>query len=331
MKHSATEIEPPNGTAPDRPTLALTYEHFDRWIESLQPALLAERFTMVIGILRGGAPLALMASHATGAPVAFLRYERQTRAVAWDSTLPLPPAGSKVLLCEDIAGYGFTLRDCLAFLQQQGLVIKTLTGVVDDRSATQPDFAIDARGYAPLLPWERQARTELHRADWSLAANGYGGKMREDHEYATYAIDLDGILLPDVPKARYEEDLEAALSERDELLPFDVFPHIDLASVRLIITGRPEIDRARTEAWLARHGFSHMQIEMRVMDLHDETPSGAAAHKAAAALRRGITHFIESEAVQALQIAQLAPLLRVIWWDPYTQTGALVGAHAWKP
>jgi len=329
MKESVTEIEPPSGTAPDRPTLALTYEHFDQWIESLQPTLLAERFAMVIGILRGGAPLALMASHATGTPVAFLRYERQTRVVAWDSTLPLPPPGSKVLLCEDIAGYGHTLRDCIDFLRSRGLVLKTLTGVVDDRSVTQPDFAIDARGHAPVLPWERQTRTAEHRADWSRVASGF--TMREDHEYATYAIDLDGILLPDVPKARYEEDLEAALSERDELLPFEVFPHIDLASVRLIITGRPEIDRARTEAWLARHGFSHMQLEMRVMDLHDETPSGAAAHKAAAAIRRGVTHFIESEAVQALQIAQLAPLLRVIWWDPYAQTGALVGAHAWRP
>ncbi len=43
--------------------------------------------------------------------------------------------------------------------------------------------------------------------------------MADDHHYATYAIDLDGILLPDVPLARYDEDLAAALLERDALLP----------------------------------------------------------------------------------------------------------------
>lgn len=313
-----------------KPVLPLTYEQLDHWIESLQPTLLAERFTVAIGILRGGAPLALMVSHAVGTPVAFLRYDRQTRTVAWDSTLPIPPAGSKVLLCEDIAGRGFTLVDCIAFLRQHGLDVKTLTGAVDDLSRAQPDYAIDAHGYFALFPWERQAYTERYRSDWERVEAGAASTMREDHEYATYAIDLDGILLPDVPLARYDEDLAAALAERDALLPFDLLPGIDLQRVRTIITGRPELDRARTEAWLARHGFAHMQLVMRTPNTHDESPAGAAAHKADAALRGGVTHFLESDPVQALLIARQAPLLRVIWWDAQTQTGMLVGARAWE-
>jgi len=323
----------------NKPVLPLTYEQLDHWIESLQPTLLAERFTMAIGILRGGAPLALMVSHAAGTPVAFLRYDRQSRMVAWDSTLPIPPAGSKVLLCEDIAGRGFTLTDCIAFLQQHGLDVRTLTAAVDDLSRTQPDYAIDARGYFALFPWERQAYTQRYREDWErveaggaqagAVQAGAAPAMADDHEYATYAIDLDGILLPDVPLARYDEDLAAALTERDALLPFEVLPGIDLQRVRTIITGRPELDRARTEAWLARHGFGHMQLVMRTPGTHDESPAGAAAHKAAAALRGGVTHFVESDPMQALLIAQQAPLLRVIWWDALTQTGMLVGAHAW--
>lgn len=313
----------------NKPVLPLTYEQLDHWIESLQPALLAERFTMAIGILRGGAPLALMVSHAVGAPVAFLRYDRQTRTVAWDSTLPVPPAGSNVLLCEDIAGRGFTLTDCIAFLRQHGLVVRTLTGAVDELSRTQPDYAIDARGYFALFPWERQAYTERYREDWARVEAGAAAAMADDHEYATYAIDLDGILLPDVPLARYDEDLAGALAERDALLPFDVLPGIDLQQVRTIITGRPEMDRGRTETWLARHGFGHLQLLMRTPDTHDESSAGTAAHKATAALRGGVTHFIESDPVQALLIAQQAPLLRVIWWDAHTQTGMLVGARAW--
>jgi hypoxanthine phosphoribosyltransferase len=313
----------------NKPVLPLTYEQLDHWIESLQPALLAERFTMAVGILRGGAPLALMVSHAVGAPVAFLRYDRQTRTAAWDSTLPMPPAGSKVLLCEDIAGRGFTLTDCIAFLRQHGLEVRTLTGAVDDLSRAQPDYAIDARGYFALFPWERQAYTERYRDDWQRVEAGAAQAMADDHDYATYAIDLDGILLPDVPLARYDEDLAAALAERDALLPFDELPDIDLKRVRTIITGRPELDRARTQAWLVRHGFDHMQLVMRTPGTHDESPAGAAAHKASAALRGGVTHFVESDPVQALLIAQQAPLLRVIWWDAGTQTGMLVGARAW--
>jgi len=313
----------------NKPVLPLTYEQLDHWIESLQPALLAEGFAMAIGILRGGAPLALMVSHSAGAPVAFLRYDRASRTVAWDSTLSIPPAGSKVLLCEDIAGRGFTLVDCLAFLEQHGLDVKTLTGAVDDLSRTQPDYAIDARGYFALFPWERQAYTERYRDDWARVEAGDAPAMADDHHYATYAIDLDGILLPDVPLARYDEDLAAALLERDALLPFEVLPGIDLKRVRTIITGRPEMDRARTQAWLERHGFGHMQLVMRTPGKHDESPAGAAAHKAAAALAGGVTHFVESDPVQALLIAQQAPLLRVIWWDAHTHTGMLVGARAW--
>ncbi|PXW17505.1 phosphoribosyltransferase [Paraburkholderia caballeronis] len=314
----------------NKPIVPLTYEQLDQWIESLQPLLAAENFAAVVGILRGGAPLALMVSHATGAPVAFLRYERATREVRWDSALPLPEPGSKVLLCEDIAGRGFTLTDSIAFLREHGLAVRTLTGAYDDLSRLRPDYSIDASGYFALFPWERQAYTDRYRADWARDGAHEGALMAGDHEYAVYAIDLDGILLPDIPLTRYDEDLDAALTERDALLPFDKFPGIDLQHTRAIITGRPEMDRARTQLWLERFGFGQLELVMRTPGEHDETPAGAAAHKAAAALRCGVTHFIESDPVQAIFIAQRAPLLRVIWWNAHTRTGTLIGASAWS-
>ncbi|QGZ64157.1 phosphoribosyltransferase [Paraburkholderia acidisoli] len=314
----------------DKPIVPLTYEQLDHWVESLQPALIAEEFAMVVGILRGGAPLALMVSHATGASVAFLRYDRGTREVRWDSTLPLPEPGSKVLLCEDIAGRGNTLVDCIGFLREHGVVVRTLTGAFDDLSRLRPDYSIDASGYFALFPWERQAYTERYRADWSRDAKGEGTRMADDHEYAVYAIDLDGVLLPDISPTRYDEDLTAALAERDALVPFDRLPGIDLKHTRAIITGRPEMDRERTRVWLERHGFGHLELVMRTPDSHDESPTGAAAHKAAAAIKCGVTHFIESDPVQAILIAQSAPLLRVIWWNAQTRTGTLIGASAWS-
>ncbi len=314
----------------NKPIVPLTYEQLDQWIESLQPALVAERFAAVVGILRGGAPLALMVSHATGAPVAFVRYDRATREVQWDSTLPMPEPGSTVLVCEDIAGRGFTLTDCIAFLREHGLKVRTLTGAFDDLSRLRPDYSIDASGYFALFPWERQAYTERYRADWSRAGERDGALMSDDHEYAIYAVDLDGVLLPDIALARYDEDLEGALAERDALPPFEKFPSIDLQRARAIITGRPEMDRVRTEQWLARFGFGQIELIMRAPGEHDDTPAGAAAHKAAAALRCGVTHFIESDPVQAIFIAQRAPLLRVIWWNASTRTGTLIGASNWR-
>src|SRR6201991_977659 len=118
--------------------------------------------------------------------------------------------------------------------------------------------------------------------------------MSHDHEYASYAIDLDGILLPDVPVTRYDADLAAALAERDALQPYEALPGIDLQHVRAVITGRPQTGLERTRARLEHDGFGHLDLVIRIPDKHGETRLGPAAHKPAAALPGGLTHFIES-------------------------------------
>lgn len=312
----------------DKPGLPVTYEHMDRLVTSLQSVLLEEAFDSVIGILRGGAPLALMVSHATGVKIAFLRYCRAGRAVTWDSSIALPPSGSKVLLCEDIAGAGHTLKDCLAFLQDRGLRVKIFTAGFDDLSRIRPDYGMDGRGYVLQFPWERQALTAAYRKHWNETEGGRNGSMGDDHEYDTYAIDLDGILLPDVPLSRYVENLEAALSERDLLEPFALLPPMN--QVKVIVTGRPEVDRARTQAWLCRHGHGDTPLIMRDTRRYDDTPEQVATHKALASLQSRCTHFIESDPTQAILIAQQMPLLQVIWWHAGSGQGRLIGAACWR-
>lgn len=313
-----------------KPILPLTYDQIDQWIASLQPDLAGEGFACAVGILRGGGPLALMVSHAVGVPPAFLRYERATRKVTWDSSIPIPSAGRKVLLCEDIAGMGNTLADCIAFLRDHGLEVKTLAAGFDDLSRIRPDYGLDARGYFVLFPWERHAYTDDYRDAWQRTRAGTQGAIGEDHEFAVYGIDLDGILLPDVPTQHYEADLEAALAERDALLPFDRLPGVDFTRTKAIVTGRPEIDRARTLVWLIRNGFDGPRLVMRDTAHHGDRPHEVAAHKAQAAVALSCTHFVESDPVQAIHIAQLAPLLRVIWWNAADGTGKLVTAHGWE-
>ncbi|HTI16793.1 MAG TPA: phosphoribosyltransferase [Trinickia sp.] len=313
----------------DKPVLPITYEQIDQWIASLQPTLALEAFACAIGILRGGAPLALMVSHAAGVPPAFLRYERATRTVSWHSSIQLPPPGSKVLLCEDIAGVGHTFADCIDFVRAQGLVVKTMTVAFDDLSRIRPDYGMDARGYFPLVPWERHAYTDAYRARWQRTEAGAAGSIGEDHEFDAYAIDLDGILLPDLPPHRYAVDLACALQERDELLPYEHLPHIEWQRTKAIITGRPETDRVRTAAWLSLHGYANPRLVMRDPARHDDSPESVAAHKAQAAVRLGCTHFVESDPVQAIFIAQCAPLLRVIWWDAERRTAKLIASQRW--
>ena len=312
-----------------KPVLALTYDQIDQWIASLQPDLAGEGFACAVGILRGGGPLALMVSHAVGVPAAFLRYDRATRSVKWDSSIPVPPAGSKVLVCEDIAGAGNTLDDCIAFLRSHGLEVRTLVAGFDDLSRIRPDYGVDARGYFVLFPWERHAYTDRYRDAWQRMRAGTRGPIGEDHEFAVYAIDLDGILLPDVAPSRYEADLAAALAERDALLPFERLPGIDFDCAKAIVTGRPEMDRARTVAWLVRHGFDRPQLVMRDTARYGDRPDEVAAHKARAALALSCTHFVESDPVQAIHIARFAPLLRVIWWNAADGAGQLVSSHRW--
>ncbi len=314
----------------DKPLIIMSYEQLDLWVASLQPELLAEGFSCAVGILRGGAPLALMVSHAIGVPVAFMRYERATRKAVWDSSLPPPKPGSKVLLCEDIAGRGYTLLDCMEHLQGQGLKVKILCAAYDDLSRMRPDWGNNAVGYFASFPWERHAYTDAYRADWQRTEAGRTGLLKEDHEYTVFAIDLDGILLPDVALERYDVDLDSALDERDNLAPHSVPPEIDIHKARAIITGRPEEDRVRTQAWLDRHGFNGIPLVTRDSARHSEGGEGAVSHKVEAALRLGCTLFIESDPAQAALIAERAPLLRVVWWDGGKQEGRLIAARGWS-
>ena len=312
----------------DKPVLAITYEQIDRWIASIQPELIDEKFDCVIGILRGGAPLALMVSHASGAPVTFLRYDRTTRKVVWDSSLPVPPPGTKVLLCEDISGMGNTLSDCLEHLEILRLKVKTMTAGFDDKSVIRPDYSIDGRGYTLVFPWERQAYTVNYRSRWQETGGGRTAAMAPDHQYDVYAIDLDGVLLEDVDPALYRADLERALETRDDLPALINAPLAQ--NVKAIVTGRPQMDRDRTQHWLDRNGFAGIELVMRDPSVHDDSPGQVARYKASSAVRLSCTHFIESDPIQAVHIASAAPLIRVIWWEAESNRAIMIGASDHK-
>ncbi|MBV7484735.1 phosphoribosyltransferase family protein [Bordetella sp. BOR01] len=261
-------------------------------------------FDAVVAIARGGLPAALIACTALDLPLHALSYDRGTRQVSW-FTAQVPPAGAHILLVEDIAGRGTTLSDSIAFLAASGYAFKVFTLAYDAESRVRPDFGVEMPpGFRAWFPWERESVTPAYDATNNQP------RLPTD-AYASWAIDLDGILLPDLAPHLYDTDLAATLAQRDLLLPSELLPARDLRQLT-IITGRPEQDRARTQDWLHRHGF-HGELIMRDATRHSALQT--AEHKAQAIVAGCYTHFIESDMAQALEIARRVQVARVYWWN----------------
>lgn len=262
-------------------------------------------FDAVVAIARGGLAPAIMAAGALSLPLFALSYARPARAVDWFTALA-PTAGARVLLVEDVAGRGTTLVDCRDFLLKAGYEVAIFALACDSESRIRPDFGQEMpKGAGAWFPWEREAVTP------AFAATG-NRPDRPESEYASWAVDLDGVLAPDLPPRLYEPaTLDIALALRDDLAPCAVMPPVNLTQMA-VITGRPEQDRARTQGWLTRHGF---QGPLLMRDPRRYDAAGTAEHKADCLLEHGHTHFIESDPGQAIEIARRVPVGRIFWWD----------------
>lgn len=280
------------------------YTRIEQIIAGYIPSWRHHRFDSVVAIARGGLIPAVMISAALDIPLHALAYNRERRAASWYSASS-PSAESQVLLVEDIAGRGHTLTDCLDFLQAHKITPKTFTLAYDAQSRIIPEFGVEIQsGYRAWFPWERESITD------AFDATGNRPTERE-YTYASWAIDLDGVLLADLPEHLYHDALDETLATRDELPPGNPLPDLHLSQIT-IITGRPEQDRERTQRWLTKHGF-HGPLVMRDPARHDVGQT--ARHKALALLQRRHTHFLESDVEQALEIAQHTQLARVYWWN----------------
>jgi hypothetical protein len=171
------------------------------------------------------------------------------------------------------------------------------------------------------FPWERGEATPAGRA---LRATGAGPDRLTELPF--YGLDLDGVFLPDVPDAVYHADIADAVLRRHGLEPFTTLPFF-APERAVVITGRPDSDRERTQAWLARWGHGVLPLECRPADL-PHNPDTVARYKAEAATRWGCTHFVESDAEQALRIAAHAPHLVVSWWSATEARAWLIGVAA---
>jgi hypoxanthine phosphoribosyltransferase len=296
----------------------LGYDQTERMIAALLDRATQWQPDAVAGIARGGLVPATMAAGLLALPLAMIGFDRASDATQW---LGNAPVAQRVLLVDDGCSTGRTMAMVRAAVLAEGRDCLTLA-VVHDPEVTSyvPDLSHPMRALW-RFPWERGEATPAGR---TLRATG----ARPDRitELAFYGLDLDGVFLPDVPDAVYQADIVAAVAERHGLEPFAALPYFS-PDRAVVITGRPDEDRERTQAWLTRWGHGALALECRPTDL-PHTPDGVARYKAEAATRWGCTHFVESDAEQALRIAAHAPHLVVSWWSASDARAWFIGVAA---
>lgn len=289
-----------------KPSFDITYDWIEAAVRKHREDLLKENFDYVVTILRGGTVPGFICAQMLDRDLLFLNYDRKNQVPSWHSAVPSKPG--KTLLIDDISGEGFTLTRCKEFLESAGHLVKTLTVGFDERSRITPDFSTDLSHQIMVFPWERHRLHPGFIHDLSTQA------FKADSAYELIALDLDGLVLPDIPDSEYHRDKEATLALRDTLLPFDrsLLPPIDEKKT-VIVTGRPTMDEKRTRAWLERHGFGKLPLYMREDEKFPHRHS--AKFKATAARELGVTKFYESDLLQASMMTHYCPLLDVYCWN----------------
>jgi hypoxanthine phosphoribosyltransferase len=306
------------GLEPGRMPIFLSYDQTERMIAALLDRASLWQPEAVVGIARGGLVPATMAAGMLALPLAMIGFERTAGSAAW---IGPPPSAGRILLVDDGCSTGRTMASVREALVHEGRECLTLTVAHDPEvTAYVPDLSHPIRTLW-RFPWERGEATPAGRA---LRATGAGPDRATELPF--YGLDLDGIFLPDVPDAVYLADIDDAVARRHALEPFASLPYF-VPERAVVITGRPDSDRERTCAWLARWGHGALPLECRPSDMpHD--PDRVARYKAEAATRWGCTHFVESDAEQALRIAAHAPHLVVSWWSARDARAWLIGVAA---
>lgn len=286
------------------PVAHITYDRVYEIIISLEGRARELNPDMIVGIMRGGIVPATMLAQRLSYPLSFVMYHRGADSPEWQSSNI--PTGKRILLVDDIVSSGQTLKIVKAYLENLGNVVNTLTLFHDPvRSSFIPDVSIPADKYI-MFPWETKDTTPSSREKF-----GKQGYVLPSDEQDFYAVDLDGVIAPDIRKSIYNKRLDVALAMRDRLPVLSSAPSMPNM---VIVTGRMLVDYDKTRIWLDDNGYKGIELVCRDPDQYPTSSQGVAAHKADAATRLGASVMIESDLAQAMLIAEHCPTMTVVWW-----------------
>ncbi len=304
----ADTVKPWAGLDRDCPVFHVSYGKVEQLVAALAARVRVGEIDHVVGISRSGLVPATMLSQRLGKELYMIRCQRHSDEVSWMGTPP--PAGTSLLVVDDIVSRGITMRRVTDQLTQSGYAVSTLALFVDRRRAAFiPDIALDAPGFV-RFSWERTETTPEARS--AIARQEMFPPLAERE---CFGVDMDGVLLPDIRKAHYRKDLTLAIKRRHGLAayPEHRLPRIDWATAH-IITGRPAMDFALTRQWLDANGFAMCPLYCRDQDRHDHSTAGTVSHKVETLTKIGVSTFLESELIQATLIAEACPTVDVVWW-----------------
>jgi adenine/guanine phosphoribosyltransferase-like PRPP-binding protein len=121
------------------------------------------KFTLLVAILRSGAPIAAALARKTGLPVDYMFCNRYRPKPEFIDGEVRAPHGQRILLVDDISGTGWTFRTCADYCRSLGNEVGTMSIYYCDAPGMfRPDYAdpMDATTYL-RWPWEYQDEPEM--------------------------------------------------------------------------------------------------------------------------------------------------------------------------
>lgn len=159
----------------------ITWSEYGLLVERLAQAVAAEgnRFDLVIGIARGGVPVAMVVSDRLGAKVDFINVKSYTGLGSRTkpkilATITEEMGGKRILLVDDIVDEGDTMRTVTEYLTVRGPAsIKTAVLFTKPWSSVQPNYSLGVVESWVVFPYEQgevrrlraiQRKTKLPKA-----------------------------------------------------------------------------------------------------------------------------------------------------------------------
>jgi len=146
----------------------------------------SESFDLIIGIARGGIPVAMVVSDHLGVKLDIINvksydgiaHRGQPRIL---TTLTEAVEGKNVLLVDDLVDEGYTMTTVSEYLKDQGPnVLKTAVLFKKPWSRTEPDYYLEVVDKWIVFPWEhgevnrlRVARGELLQGKQEVGVQGH--------------------------------------------------------------------------------------------------------------------------------------------------------------
>jgi hypoxanthine phosphoribosyltransferase len=130
----------------------------------------ATKFDLVIGIARGGVPVAMVISDELGVRLDIVNVKSYTGIAERTnpkivSTLTEQVKGKNVLVVDDLIDEGDTMKTVLAFLRKEKPK-ELATAVIFKKpwSETEPDFYLETVGEWVVFPWEHGEVNRLRQS-----------------------------------------------------------------------------------------------------------------------------------------------------------------------